>query len=159
MPEANIHVDAPMRRIASYLMEWLNREYARKYPAADGEPQQRIVQAIRDTSAFNAPYDQYPLLKCYRLFEDGTLGGQKDNVTMTITYGLAYPDQQNLSPLLAWVKREIKAALSTWVMENPGCPPVMEPDTRYRAEYRTIVNELTLKVYEFLRITINVVDY
>jgi len=158
MPEPNIHIDEPMNRMGQYLMNWLNSEYSRAYPVANGEPQPIIVQSIRDCDAFGVPYDEYPLLKCYRMFEDFSLGSEKDNVTMIITYGLVYPEQQQLTSLLVWVRRQIAEALRVWKVQHAGCTPVLA-NNRGRAEYRTMLNELTMKVHGFLRITLNVVDY
>lgn len=148
------YADPAMEKFARYLMDWLNTEFTRAYPDA----KQAIVKSYRTVDAFNVPYDQYPLLKCYRMFEDCSLDDEKDNVTGVISYGLVYPELERLQPLVVWVRKEIGHALKAWRLTHRACVPVLN-QTRYRAEYRTMLNELTNKVHGFLRITINFIDY
>ena len=148
------YTDPAMDRFARYLMDWLNEEYDRAYPAQN----QIIVKSYRTFDAFNVPYAEYPLLKCYRMFEDCSLEDEKDNVTAVISYGLVYPELERLQPLVVWVRKEIGNALKAWRLTHRACVPVLT-QPRYRAEYRTMLNELTQKVHGFLRITINFTDY
>jgi hypothetical protein len=158
MPDANIFVDEPMQRLAEYLRDWLNTEYIKAYPPPEGSSPQAIVNGIRAYYTHNAPYDQYPLLSVYRMFEDGSLDSDKDSVTGVITYGLVLPELEGMVPLLVWVKKQIAKALKTWRIEHRACTPVIK-SPRYRVEYRTMQNERTQKVHSFLRITLTFIDY
>lgn len=158
MPEHNVAIDQPMQALGEYLRDWLNTEYAKQYPPAEGQTAPLIVKGLRTYDAYNVSYDQYPLLKCYRMFEDCALGNDKDSVVGVITYGLVYPELEGLAPMLVWVRKEISKALQVKHVEKRGCPPVFNTN-RFRAEYRTMLNELTQKVHSFLRMTITFVDY
>ncbi len=149
-----IYTDPPLETLATYLRNWLNAEFTRQYPTVG----QAIVKSYRTYDAFNVPYDQYPLLKVYRMFEDCSLEDEKDDVTIVVSYSLVYPELERLSPLIVWVRKEIGNALKTRRITHRTCQPVLT-SPRYRAEYRTMLNELTQKVHGFLRITLSAEDY
>lgn len=158
MPDANIYVDEPMHRLAIHIKDWVNTAFLKAYPTAEGAIAQGVVNGIRTYDAYNVPFSEYPLLKVFRMFEDGSLDDEKDTVTGIITFGLVHPELEGLQPLLVWVKKQIAKALRCWRIEHRACPPVIA-SPRYRVEYRTMLNELSLKVHSFLRITLTFIDY
>lgn len=138
--------DRACHNLACYLQKKLNESH----------PEQTIVQSTRSYDAFNVPYTDYPLLKVYRLSDDGAIDLNQANCQAVISYSLVLPELEKLAPILAWVRKKIRLFLFSYNLEHGGEYPKV--DKRYRAEYRNMLNEQTMKVHSFLRFNITIID-
>lgn len=116
-----------------------------------------VVKSTRSYDALNVPYRDFPLLKVYRLTEDGEINQNETNVQVVIAYHLVLPEMESLQALLGWVRKRVREAL--WAYSNQYQDRFPRLDRgRYRAEYRTMLNYLTKQVESFLRITLQLRD-
>lgn len=145
MSDEKPFVDPACQRLANYLYQHLNAAY----------PEQTIVQSVRYYDAFNVPANDYPLLKVYRLQDRGSIQQNDAQCSAVISYGLILPDMDKLAPIMAWMRKRMRLYLAAFTIECPGFPRLAD---EYSAEYRTMLNELTNKVYMFLRFNLTFTD-
>lgn len=141
------YVDLTCKRIADHIYEYVNGAYS---------PQQ-IIQSVRYYDAFNVPYTDYPLLKVYRLAKQGSLKKAKTVSPLIISYSLVLPDLEPLAAIVDWVGDAIAEALREFQLEHQGCSPQIQDD--YRADYRTLLNELTQRIHPFLRFSLTITEF
>jgi hypothetical protein len=139
--ESDPFLDPSCQKLALHIMNRLNRAY----------PAQTVVQSFRCYDAYNVPYGDYPLLKCYRLSDDGRFNQNDSNVQAVLAYCLVLPDLEVLMPIMAWVRKQIVQGIAEYNLNCAGEYPKIGDS--YRAEYRTMLNELTQKVHTWLRVS------
>lgn len=135
--------DQSCKEIAEFLKRHLNEAYTDRV----------VVQGTRYYDAFNVPYNEFPLLKVYRLSDQWERNENVRESQGVISYSLVLPDQETLAPIMAWVSRHINELLIAHRLVCGGASPDVMPHQGYRAEYRVMMNEITNKVHSFLRFT------
>jgi hypothetical protein len=141
----DLFTDPVCDRLVTYLRDGLNEAY----------PEQIVVNSTRSYDAYNVPYTEYPLLKVYRVSEMGKIDRNESEVQLVISYSLVFPELEQLAPIMIWVRRQIRRLLAGWDVNCPGFPIL---SNQYRADYRTMFNEQTLKVHKFLQFSLTVSD-
>lgn len=138
---SNILVDSTCQTVADYLKEELNR----LNPLKDNFT---IVKSTRCYDAFNIPLQDFPVLKVYRNATTYPTDNQRGIESLSGQYGLIMPDQERLLPLLAWIDKQIADALRQMHFR---INIFNTPDALLRSTYRTVISELGIPVYSFLR--------
>lgn len=148
LPNTDPFTDRTCTHLAEYLRDWLNAKH----------PQELIVKSVRAYDAFNVPYQEYPLLKVYRMSKEGTINrNTKTRSQIAISYILVLPDLEQLTPVLNWVGDQIMDALAAYRIDHEGCSPKIEPSLRI--DFRTMLNELTQRVHPFLRVSLSLEEF
>lgn len=178
-------IDWTCQRIAEYLRDGLNDRYARDRIiglqrrqerhlelVADGQqvessyfndqiallqntalPAPQAVMGIRSYDAFNVPNYEFPLLKVYRTSDSYSMGKTIRVSPVVAAYCLILPEQEELQGSMAWVSKTVNKLLLN--SQSRFCAIVQEG---FRAEYRTMLNEMVMPVYAFLRMYFTVKD-
>lgn len=106
-----------------------------------------VVNGIRAYDAFNLPLHEFPYLKVYRSQDIYGVGKTVSQSSLMATYCLSLPNQEELQGSMRWVSWTINKLLL-----NPQINLCLKiQDGSIRAEYRTMLNEMVVPVYAFLR--------
>lgn len=142
-----INEDYLTGHLANYLRDELNR---RGYSEGLTVP---IINSYRLYDAFNVPVQDYPLIKVFRTSSQYTASNKRIS-SLQIHYGLVMPNLEELLPYLNWVDYNINEVLS-FALHDINV--FIEPTSK-RCEYRTLMNELGIPIYSFLRFSFNVTE-
>jgi hypothetical protein len=106
-----------------------------------------VVNGIRSYDAFNLPLHEFPYLKVYRSQDIYGVGKVVSQSSLMATYCLSLPNQEELQGSMRWVSWTINKLLL-----NPQVNLGLKiQEGSIRGEYRTMLNEMVIPVYAFLR--------
>lgn len=147
-------------KLASFLRDFINREYVKARTLNPELQEGLIVRNIRNYDAVNVPLSEFPLLKVYRLRDTFKRATETtDPTNAAITFSVAYPDLDKLPDLLYWVGKKINLALHSYSKSNLYLlPPPQDRNGDYTVEYLLTANEQLQVVYPFLRVAIQFKD-
>lgn len=136
-------------KILTKIVEYLKDELNRNNPIENTV----IVNSTRNYDAFNVPITDFPLLKIYRQ-RSQYLNNNKRISNLQLQYGLVLPDQEKLMPYLNWIDNQLNLALSqtTWRID------IIIDRNNKSCDYRTLLNELGIPVYSFLRFNFSIIE-
>ncbi|MFN6560036.1 MAG: hypothetical protein RMY28_009530 [Nostoc sp. ChiSLP01] len=123
-------IDPSMEALAYYLKDGLNDRIFQLKPGIIA-----VSHAINYNS-LPADLSSFPLLKVYRNTDD-FLPGQ-NTTQATIAYCLSFPDEAKIPGILRWVAVNIDLLLREWGINHRGCCPSIDPEAKFRAEYRVM---------------------
>lgn len=84
--------------LAAFLKEGLNREY----------PEKQIVRSIREYDAYDVPFNDFPLLKVYRLIDTfNTEDPGKIENQLQVSYCLVNVDIQDMPGIAYYISRKM----------------------------------------------------
>jgi hypothetical protein len=139
-------IDYPCQTIADYLKEELNR----LNPLKD---EFTIVKSTRCYDAFNIPLQDFPCLKIYRISTNYGTQSKRGVASLSGQYGLIMPDQERLLPVLHWIDEQLADAFRQM---HYRINTFLVPGSLVRSNYRTLVSELGIPAYSFLRFDFSV---
>lgn len=142
----NILVDYPCQTIADFLKEELNRNNPLKEEFT-------VVKSTRCYDAFNIPLQDFPVLKIFRTSTTYATANKRGVAALSGQYGLVLPDQERLLPVLHWIDEQIADAFR---QTHYRINTFLVPGSLVRSNYRTIISELGIPVYSFLRFDFNI---
>jgi hypothetical protein len=145
-PINNLLIDYPCQTIADYLKEELNRLNPLKEEFT-------IVKSTRCYDAFNIPLQDFPCLKIYRVSTNYSTPNKRGVASLSGQYGLIMPDQERLLPVLHWIDENLADAFRQLHYRTNT---FLVPGSLVRTSYRTVVSELGIPVYAFLRFDFSV---
>lgn len=112
-----------------------------------------IVRTVYNYDAYNIPISDLPVLKLSRQ-SSFYLPNNKRKSSIELQYGLALPEHERLLPYLNWVDYNINQILSvTTQLKN-----IFVEETSKRCQYRTLMSEMGIPVYSFLRFSFTITE-
>jgi hypothetical protein len=149
-PEAALPtIDPSMQRIADYIKDGLNDRIA--------EIKTGII-AVSHAICYNslpADLSSFPLLKVYRNADEFSPG--QNTTQATIAYCLSFPDEERIPGILRWVAVNIDSLLREYALNHRGCCPSIDPEGRFKAEYR-VMSLNGEPVYTFLLFSFEITE-
>lgn len=116
-------------------------------------PDTIIVRSVYNYDAYNVPISNLPVLKLSRQ-SSFYLPNNKRKSDVELQYGLALPEQEVLLPYLNWIDYNINQILSF----VPHKLNIFVEQTNKRCQYRTLMSELGIPVYSFLRFNFTITE-
>lgn len=144
-------------RLATYLSDFLNKEYVKEREANPLLPDVTIVKTIKNYDSIVNNLGEFPLLKIYRSQDTFKKGTNYRISTVTLTYSLSYPQLETIADSMYWISYKINEGLLHWDREVKGEFYATNPEPP-SISYLMNASELLNTVYYFLRCSFRIRD-
>lgn len=144
-------------RLATYLSDFLNKEYVEERRKNPLLPDVTIVKTVKNYDSIVNNMAEFPLLKIYRSQDTFKKGTNYRISTVTLTYALSYPQLETIGDTLYWISYKINEGLLNWDIEVKGEFYKTNPEPP-NISYMINASELLNTVYYFLRCSFRIRD-
>lgn len=144
-------------RLATYLSDFLNKEYLEERVKNPSLPDVTIVKTVKNYDSIVNNLAEFPLLKIYRSQDTFKKGTNYRISTVTLTYSLSYPQLETIADSMYWISYKINEGLLHWDREVKGEFYATNPEPP-SISYLMNASELLNTVYYFLRCSFRIRD-